>query len=65
VSDQVCNDKGMTTDIENLLADINLQELVYHDVSANQKLDKIMMRWPLVKELAGRGSSFDKKGNQS
>lgn len=65
MSDQVCNSKTMKTDIENLLADIDLQELVYQDVSASQQLDSIMTRWPLVKELASRDSGSDKKESLS
>lgn len=65
MTDQDLSNKGVNTDINNLLEDINMQELVYHDVSVQQQLDSIRQRWPLVKELAERDANFGKKDSSS
>lgn len=65
MTDQDLSNKGVNTDINNLLEDINMQELVYHDISVQQQLDSIRQRWPLVKELAERDANFDKKDSSS
>lgn len=48
-------EKHLAGDVANLLENIDLQQLTYHDTTANERLARIRMEWPLLDELARDG----------
>lgn len=51
MSDNKYKQHEVRTDIEALLVSIDCEDMAYKEVTADQRLDKVVAKWPLLQEL--------------